>query len=139
MAPLLILPIFLMAASATYVLYLLVKIVSAWWRNERVMEQGEMLSVRIVRVEVMDAGNPLVPFVTMKLEVSAEENFLCTAEGFYQPCELPYLQVGNYISAVLHPTDKRKIQLVKDNLNAPTPKQTTSVLAIRPKRKLSVA
>jgi len=139
MAPVFLLAVFFIAASASYLLYLLVKIVHAWWHHEWVMEQGEKLSAKIVAVEVMADENRTVPFVKMKLQVDDEKNIIYTAEGFYRRSELAYLQVGNFVSAVFHPTDKQKLQLVKEQPEALRSKEPTAVLSIPPKRKLSVA
>ena len=139
MTPVLLLGGLLMAAAATYLLIVFVKMVSAWWQNEWLMEQGEKLDARIVEVKVMDDSNRVVPFVRMKLEVNSRETFFCTAEGFYHRAELPYLQAGNIVSAVLHPIDKTKAKLVKVQLKAPRPKAPTAVLSFPSKQTLSVA
>lgn len=127
------------AAATVYLFYLLVKIAGAGWRQDEAIKNGKMLSARIVRVEVMDDENRLVPFVKLQVEVNGEETIICSAEGFYKRTELCYLQVGNFVSAVLDPTDQKKVLLVKAQVTLPKPNQTTNVLSIPPKRKLSVA
>jgi hypothetical protein len=134
-----ILATFLVAAAAIYMLHFLVKILSAWWRQERMRNQGQEVQAKIVQLEVIDGEDRTIPFVRMQVEINKRQKFICTAEGFYPRSELPYLQAGNFVSVVLPPTDEKKVLLVKSQLTNSRPKETTAALSIPMKRKLSVA
>ncbi|RYZ30820.1 MAG: hypothetical protein EOO10_01410 [Chitinophagaceae bacterium] len=139
MTPVFLLATCFIAASASSLFYLLVKIVRAWYLHEWAMEQGEKHSAQIVELEVIAEESRIIPFVKLKLQMNAGENMIYTAEGFYQRSELAYLQVGKFISAVLHQSDRQKLQLVREQPTAARSKEPTTVLSIPPKRKLSVA